>query len=106
MTPVLRTDEGREIPLPDVSLQPDEARTLDLQEMVDSKQIRIPGNPFGSLSLRYTAMAMPNIYAATMVHMPGHLRRGRPVPKRNYARFRRTMVASDRGFDWIPLCHQ
>ena len=61
VTPVLRTNEGREVTLPVVSLHPDEARTLDLQQIVDSSQVRIPENPYGSLTLRYSAFSLRNI---------------------------------------------
>jgi len=73
VTPVLRTAEGVEIPLPEVSLGPDEVQTIDLLTQVRSlaPQLLTKANAYGSLVLKFTSVDRLTLYAAMMVRQPG-----------------------------------
>lgn len=70
VTPVLRSANGDEATLPPVSIKPDEVKTVDIREAIESSS---PGfAAYGSLVLRYHSPSFHNLYAAMMVHDTGH----------------------------------
>lgn len=71
--PVLRTAEGVEISLPEVTLGPDEVHTIDLATQVRSvaPQLLTKANAYGSLVLKFTSVDRLTLYAAVMIQQPG-----------------------------------
>jgi hypothetical protein len=70
--PVLRTAEGVEIPIPEITLPPDEVRTVDLATQVRAvAPYLLKANAYGSLVLRFTDADRLAVYAAVMIRQPG-----------------------------------
>ena len=72
---VLRTANGSEIPLPTVTLGPDDDRVLDVGSILASAapQLR-PEDAYGSVIFRYSSRGRGNLFANVMVH-----RQGQPI---------------------------
>lgn len=74
VTPIVRTAEGREIPLAPVSIRAGEVLDLDLHEllMLSHPEVMQTSQPFGSVRLKYSSPSEANLYASVMIHDNGH----------------------------------
>jgi len=71
ITPVLRSATGEETALPSVTVNPQEVRTLNLNDAIGDSAPHLAGS-YGSLLLRYHSPYLQNLYAALMIHDTGH----------------------------------
>lgn len=71
VTPVLRTADGTETPLPSVVVQPQEVKTIDLATAIANSAPQLIGS-YGSAALRFRAPSLANLYAVSMVMGVGH----------------------------------
>lgn len=71
VTPVLRSVDGTETPLPPVLLQPQEVKTLDVASAIGTSAPQLIG-AYGSLVLRYRVPSAGNLYAVAMIMSVGH----------------------------------
>jgi hypothetical protein len=71
ITPVLRSATGDETALPAITVNPQEVRTLNLNEAIGDNAPHLTGS-YGSLLLRYHSPYLQNLHAALMIHDTGH----------------------------------
>lgn len=71
VTPVIRSADGSEVPLPPTTIKPQEVQSIDLGVALNTYAPQLIGG-FGSVALRYRASDNRNLYAAIMVHDTGH----------------------------------
>jgi hypothetical protein len=71
VTPVLRSANGDEYPLPPVTIAPNEIKSVDVSDAVTKSAPQLKGL-FGSVVFRYSSSGMRNLYAAVMVYDTGH----------------------------------
>ena len=69
VTPVLRTFDGTELPLPLLKIAHDQARTLDLQTLVPDLNGR--ANSYGSVLFRYKSISRGNLFATVFLQRLG-----------------------------------
>jgi hypothetical protein len=67
VSPVLRTSDGTETPLPAVTVKPAEVKSID----IDMAAPQLAGQ-YGSILLKYRAVGLHSLYAALMIHDAGH----------------------------------
>lgn len=70
---MLKSADGIETSLNDVTVLPGEVKTVDLHHALVAINSSIEGqaNAYGSIALRYTARGMRNLFASVMVHDTG-----------------------------------
>jgi len=71
VTPVLRSSDGTEATLPNVTIASNDVTMVDLHEAVLKSAPQMIG-AFGSIVLRYEAPVVRALYAAVMLHDAGH----------------------------------
>jgi hypothetical protein len=71
VTPVLRTMDGIETPLPPVTIQSQEVKTVDIATAIGTSEPQLIGT-YGSLVLRYRTPGQAALYAAAMIMGVGH----------------------------------
>ena len=73
VTPLLRSADGTETPLNEVTILPGEVKTIDLHRalMEINSNLGDQSDAFGSIALRYTSRGMRNLFASVMVHDTG-----------------------------------
>ena len=105
VTPILLTASGREIPLSEVSVAPEEVVSIDLQSVVSNVEPGTVGRigSFGSALFRFAGLDTANIFAASLVRKEGSsiefsLRWRRDQADLRVRRNRRHLVAAKRDF--------
>ena len=70
----LRTPDGAETDLKQLTLLPGEVRSINLMDALADVHSNLAGhaNAYGSIALRYTSKAGGNLYGSVMVHDTGH----------------------------------
>ncbi len=71
VTPILRTASGEQLTLDAIDLKPSEGRRIDLALATVKYPPLLGDRAYGSVVLQFTSAMAFNVYAATMVHMPG-----------------------------------
>lgn len=72
VTPVLRLADGTETPLAAVSIKPEEAKSIDLDQAVTAAGASQLVGTYGSAALRYMSPSQASLYAAMIIRRPGH----------------------------------
>ena len=73
VTPVLRTHSGEELRLPVIEVGSEQIRSVDLHSLLTENQARrLRNSPYGSVAFQFEGWGLRNIYASTMITMPGH----------------------------------
>ena len=98
VTPAARTADGAETALPPVTIKSGDVVSLDLSEVFLKAAPKLIG-AYGSLVLRYSALAHRVLYAAVMVRMEG-----RPIAFHLDANFHSGSLSnsSREGIWWLP----
>lgn len=72
VTPALRLADGTETPLAAVTIKPEEAKSIDLDQAISSANVPQLFANYGSAVLRYVSPSQASLYAAMIIRRPGH----------------------------------
>ena len=101
VSPILRSSDGNETILRDVTILPGEVKTIDLHTALTEINSALEGqsSAYGSVSLKYSTRSLRNLFASVMVHDTGrpimyHLDASSEAPK--------FLTGSREGIWWLP----
>ncbi len=72
VTPVLRLADGTETPLASVTIKPEEAQAIDLDQAIAAAGASQLIGTYGSVALRFVSPSSSSLYAAMVIRRPRH----------------------------------